>query len=415
MYIRLKLSFLLLLFSVALHAQRHEIYSDRIASLQVVAGDDWLSPPVIPLNGDVPIHISFDDLTHEHHRYVYKIEHCKSDWTISEGLFSGDFCEGFAEGNTIDDSQESLNTNQFYTHYRFSLPNNKCSLKLSGNYRVTVSDENNNNKPVLSVCFMVVEPRMGVSLEVTSNTDKDINGRHQQLSMEIRYGDMTVTDPTSQIKTVVMQNGRWDNCVMNAKPQYVMGNGLRWEHSRNFIFDGGNEYRKFEMLDVNHTTMGLETIDWDGHMWHAYPWTDEPRKSYIYDEDANGAFYIRNSDNLGNDSESEYLMVHFRLKTPQTGAQIYLNGVWTNQYFTPPFKMKWNALTQQYECALWLKQGYYNYQYLLVQPDGTAVPLPSEGNFFQTENSYQALVYFRGRGDRTDRLVGFRQISTAQR
>ena len=59
-------------------AQRSEILSPRIASLQVVAGDNWQSMPVVELNGQ-SILIAFDDLTHEYHRYTYKIEHCDAD------------------------------------------------------------------------------------------------------------------------------------------------------------------------------------------------------------------------------------------------------------------------------------------------------------------------------------------------
>jgi len=34
----------------------------------------------------------------------------------------------------------------------------------------------------------------------------------------------------------------------------------------------------------------------------------------------------------------------------------------------------------------------------------------TEGNFFQTRNKYQALVYYKGLGDRTWRLVGYRGL-----
>ena len=99
---------------IDVNAQRNEIYDDGIASLQVVAGQDWMSLPIIKLGGQGPndiINISFDDLTHTYRRYTYKVEHCEADWTVSEQLFSSDFIEGFQEGNTIDNSEESINTN----------------------------------------------------------------------------------------------------------------------------------------------------------------------------------------------------------------------------------------------------------------------------------------------------------------
>ena len=388
-------------------AQRNEILDKNIASLQVVANNDWLSLPIITLNSNDFVNISFDDLTHEYHRYCYKIEHCEADWQTSSALFESDYIDGFASGNTIDDIQESTNTVQLYTHYNISFPNNKCRPKISGNYRVTIYDENDEKHVVCRAYFMIVEPSMGVHLNVTTNTDIDINGKHQQVEMAVDYGNNIVSNPQTQIKTVVMQNSRWDNAVINAHPQYIKANGLQWIHCKDFIFDGGNEYRKFETLDVTHTTMGLESINWDGHNYHAWIWTDEPRPSYIYDKDANGAFLIRNSDNIDNDVNSDYIITHFRLKTPQIPYPIYINGFFTNDRFLPQYEMKWNEKNQQYEGELLLKQGYYSYQYLMMKPEGKLKPVPSEGNFYQTENTYQALIYFKANGDRTDRLVGY--------
>lgn len=388
-------------------AQRNEILDKNIASLQVVANNDWLSLPIITLNSNDFVNISFDDLTHEYHRYCYKIEHCEADWQTSSALFESDYIDGFASGNTIDDVQESTNTVQLYTHYSISLPNNKCRPKISGNYRVTIYDENDEKHVVCRAYFMIVEPSMAVHLNVTTNTDIDINGKHQQVEMAIDYGNNIVSNPQTQIKTVVMQNSRWDNAVINAHPQYIKANGLQWIHCKDFIFDGGNEYRKFETLDVTHTTMGLESINWDGHNYHAWIWTDEPRPSYIYDKDANGAFLIRNSDNIDNDVNSDYIITHFRLKSPQIPHPIYINGFFTNDRFLPQYEMKWNEKNQQYEGELLLKQGYYSYQYLMMKPEGKLKPVPSEGNFYQTENTYQALIYFKANGDRTDRLVGY--------
>ena len=388
-------------------AQRNEILDKNIASLQVVANNDWLSLPIITLNSNDFVNISFDDLTHEYHRYCYKIEHCEADWQTSSALFESDYIDGFASGNTIDDVQESTNTVQLYTHYNISFPNNKCRPKISGNYRVTIYDENDEKHVVCRAYFMIVEPSMAVQLNVTTNTDIDINGKYQQIEMAVDYGNNIVSNPQTQIKTVVMQNSRWDNAVINAHPQYIKANGLQWIHCKDYIFDGGNEYRKFETLDVTHTTMGLESINWDGHNYHAWIWTDEPRPSYIYDKDANGAFLIRNSDNIDNDVNSDYIITHFRLKSPQTADPIYINGFFTNDRFLPQYEMKWNEKNQQYEGELLLKQGYYSYQYLMMKPEGKLTPVPSEGNFYQTENTYQALIYFKANGDRTDRLVGY--------
>ena len=70
-------------------------------------------------------------------------------------------------------------------------------------------------------------------------------------------------------------------------------------------------------------------------------------------------------------------------------------------------KMGYNFDTGQYEKAVLMKQGSYNYQYLFV-PNGstTGQTAPLEGDFYQTQNEYSIYVYYRPMGARYDRLIG---------
>ena len=390
-------------------AQRSEIHDPRISTLQVVAGNDWLSMPVVALGGE-PVNISFDDMTHDYHRYVYRIEHCDAMWNVSSDLFTNDYISGFNGNLTIDDYDESLNTNRLYTHYQLRIPNENCRITMSGNYKLTVFDENDDNHPVLTACFMVVEPKMKVAASYSSNTDIDVNKSHQQVRVNLDYGSVRVTDPMRQLHVVVLQNGRWDAAVRDPKPDYISADGLKWAHNRQLIFHAGNVYRKFEMLDMNHTTMGLEEMTWDGSDFHAFVFSDLPRPSYVHDEAPQGSFYIRNSDNEDNDFLSDYAWVHFRLVAPRQAGEVYLNGDWTYDSFLPSYQMSYVEEKGEYEASVLLKQGYYSYQYLVLKEDGTTMPVTSEGSYFQTSNKYQVLVYYRGQGDRTDKLVGFVEV-----
>lgn len=407
---RLSTTMALALSSQCLFSQNSQIMSNNIATLQVVAGDNWLTIPIIELGGDEPINISFDDLTHEYRRYVYRLQHCEADWTPSEDIFDSDYCEGFADGNTIEDAIESINTNTLYTHYSMQIPNSKTRIKMSGNYLLSIYDENTQDT-VAKICFMVVENIMGIKAEVSSNTDIDTNKSHQQVAWSVGYGNIKVTDPTREIKTVVMQNGSWRNAVTNVAPQFSTADGLTWTHCRQLIFDAGNEYHKFEILATTHPTLGIEEVWWDGSNYNARIWTDMPRTNYTYDEDANGAFYIRNSDNIENDYASEYINVLFRLKSPRQADDVYVSGVWTNEATTPQYAMTYNEIDGQYEAMLKLKQGYYSYRYVVVDQDNRLRNAKPEGNFYQTENKYQILVYHRPVGGRTDKLVGYKEIN----
>lgn len=394
-------------------AQRNEIYRNSIRTLQVICGEKWQDMPIMQLNDnnvDNVINIDFDDLTHTYCRYTYKIEHCEADWSVTNSLFPSDYIEGFHSDNTIDDVIESINTNVIYTHYRIKIPNEKCRLKMSGNYKLTVIDDNDGDE-VLAAYFMVAENATNVSMSVSTNTDIDTNKSHQQIEINLNYNGLRVTDPQRQIKTAVLQNGRWDNAKINVRQNYSTTNGLQWTHNRGLIFDAGNEYHKFETLSTSHPTLGVDHIAWDGQNYHAYLVEDVPRPNYLYDEDANGAFFIRNSDNNEIERTCDYMYVHFILNTPQKECgEVYLNGMWTYDRFLPEYKMSYNSEKKRYEGTVLLKQGYYSYQYVKIDNNEIPTIMPTEGSYFQTENKYQSLIYYRGNEDRTDRLVGYCQI-----
>lgn len=383
-------------------------YKPEVKSLQAVVNQDWLSPAVMRLKGDDVLHIGFDELSHDYHRYVYHLERCEADWTTSEELFESDWLEGFNH-NLIDDYERSINTTVAYTHYWLQIPNDRCRLKLSGNYRLHIT-EDGEDEDIATVEFMVTEQSMVLSMGVTTNTDIDTNQSHQQVSFGVKYGDQLVTSPMDQIQTVVMQNARQDTWRRNVSPSYVSQNGLEWQHRRELIFDGGNEYRKFEILDPSHPTLGIEHVNWDGKNYQAQPYISEPRPNYLYDEDANGAFYIRNSDNIENDFGSDYVWVNYRLKAPLlSDGQIMINGCWTTEK-PETYLMTYDDSQDLYTASILQKLGYYSYQYLWVKDDGTTHPLPSEGNFYETENRYQILIYYKGTGERTWRLTAYGQI-----
>ena len=408
---------LLLFFVVSLPITalgHHKILAPDFKSLQVIVNDEWLSPlPVMELGSTDVVTISFDQLSHDYHRLVYHLEPCNPDWTPTEGIFESDWLQGFND-RPIDDYENSLNTSILYTHYRMTLPNDDTRLKMSGNYRLHIIDEDNDEQEVIVVELRVLEPRTKIGLSVTTNTDLDLNGRYQQVNMTLGFGTLRVTDPNSQLQTFVLQNGREDNMKENVRPNYVTPQQLTWEHNRHLIFDAGNEYHKYELLDPNHPTLGIAHVAWDEQerSFHAFPFFAEPRRNYVYDEDADGAFIIRNSDNVEIDNTSEYIYVHYKVKPARhyNNAHVIINGRWTTE--TPEsYFMTYDEEDASYNSIVLQKQGYYNYQLLLADLDGTTHPLPEEGSFYQTENKYEALVYYKGIGERTWRLVGFKETT----
>jgi len=393
----------LLLLATTLQAG-NKIYSPMIKTLTTIVNNDWQNRPVMELGSRDVLHIGFDELSHDSHRYICHLTRCEADWSETTDVFESDWLQGFNDF-PLDDYQNSLNTTVDYTHYEFTIPNSQCMIRMSGNYRLSIFDEDNGHEKILDAEFYVVEPVVNIGLNLTTNTDIDVNKSHQQVSINLEYKDLNVIRPEDEIYTVVMQNWNEQTARLNPAPQYTYHQGLRWEHQRELIFDAGNEYHKFEVLDVSHPTMGIDRIGWDGKRYQAFPFTTTVRRNYLTDESANGAFYIRNSNRSEIAYTCDYVWVNYTLEAPYSG-EIFLQGQWTNNADATAYQMQYDANSQCYIAQVMQKQGYYSYQY--VDKDGRTAP--TEGNFFQTRNKYQVLVYYKGLGDRTWRLVGYRGL-----
>ena len=408
----------LVLCSSMVRAQSDKVYHPMIHTLQTIVNGDWLHDDVITLGTDDWVTISFDHFTHDYHRFTYKIVHCNADWTPSD-LFEVDYMDGF-NGQPIEDYENSLNTTMLYTHYRVDLPNDDIQFKVSGNYRVEIylDEEEESNSPLLvaMACFRIVEPSMGLNVSVTSNTDIDTNLSHQQVSFTLNYPPNEVIDPATEIKPYIYQNDRTDNCVSHLKPTFVTPGRIEYVHNRALIFPAGNEYRRFEVINMHYATQGVDRMSYFAPYYHATLLPDTPRRNYSYEVDHDGRYLIRYNLAQDVDTESDYLFVHFTLDMPhRTGGNFYLTGEFAYNNFTPEYQMTYNDTEQTYEATLLLKQGAYDFMYLWV-PDGQSVGQtgPAEGNFYEAENEYQVYIYHRPFGGRYDRLVAAQQIKFSQ-
>lgn len=383
-------------------------FSDRFKTIRTdVEGRD-LFPPIIELNSNEHITISFDEMTEEASYLQYSLVHCNADWRPS-ALSELEYLDGF-NTNPIETFDYSIATFAHYVHYSLTLPNEDVQFKASGNYVLLVYPENEPEQILLQVCFSVYENDILVAPSVTSRTDIDYNREHQQVSVSLNANNYRIQNPYNELKVSVTPNGRRDQEVIVNRPLRVQGNQVIFDHDRNLIFEAGNEFRRFEMVATRYAGLGVSKIYHFDPYYHVVLATSEPRAetSYLYDKTQNGRFVIRQSGANDSDTEADYFVVHFTLDSdPISGGKIYIDGEMTNHLYTPYNEMVYNPETGQYEKTLLLKQGSYNYQYLFL-PDGasSATAAPIEGNYYQTVNEYLVKVYHRAPGERYDKLIG---------
>ena len=413
---QLTIAFFLFLATMAAQAQTYQTgtRSEQIRSLTVYSGGNWSAIPVFQMGSDIPIEISFDELSHDYKRYAYRIIHCNADWTRSD-MNELEYMDGFSE-NDIENGEQSVSTLTLYTHYKFSLPNDKVNLKLSGNYAVEVYDKEGSGEVLLTACFMILEDKVAIEGSVTATTDIDYKQTNQQLFFSIKHLGFNIINPLNELKVHVQQNHRRDNEVRNITPTLVSSGHLGYEHNKDLIFEAGNEYRRFEITTYKYSGFGVNKINYFKPFYNVELMPSETRlKGYTYDKDQNGRFLIHSQEALDDLTGSDYFLVHFYLpmETPILDGGIFLNGDFVNNRYDVNSKMIYNFERKAYEKTLLLKQGAYNYQYLFRPTKSIkSSPLRIEGSYWETENEYQIYVYYRPAGERYDRLIGFKQIQT---
>lgn len=402
-----------------LHAQsyRTDIFNPNIKTLRVIEADgDPLVRPVLNLNDDESLEISFDELSHDVHYYSYTVYHCNADWTLSD-LTSSEYIQGFTTVD-IDDYELSVNTTQTYTHYTFQVPNDDMRLTLSGNYVVCIYEDGDKYNPIAQVCFSIVEQRCGIDAAATGNTDIELNGRYQQLNIELNFNER-ITDSRNEIKLLVKQNNRTDNQAFDVKPNFIENTSLKYLNNKNLIFEGGYEYRRFDISSVYLLGEGVDDIKYDNTYYQAF--LDVPvnnlGRAYSTEFDVNGQFVINVENSDYDDTEADYMWVHFFLpmEKPFFDGLMYVGGDFNFNLMDERSRMNYDFENKCYTYSAFLKQGGYNYQYWFLKK-GTqkATLMRTENSYWQTGNEYAIYVYYRPFGQRYDALIGFSSFVSNQ-
>lgn len=403
-----------LLLTTTIFAQKVDtevrIFNKNIHSLKVAPVDKPYGVPILSLEADNQLNVNFDLIDYDVHYLRYSIKHCNADWQPSQ-LIESEYVSGFNQAD-ITDYAQSEGTFTHYFNYNFVFPNEDMQILKSGNYLLSVFEQDDPDKILFQTRFSVCEHTVNVAVETTSRTDIDYNNGHQQVSFEVSYKPGTINDPYGELTAIVTQNSRTDNAVVVNKPMMVGGNKVTYDHNPALIFNAGNEYRRMETVHVNSLNMGVSRIQYFEPYYHATVVTDQPRNEtqYLYDQTQYGRFTIRNAEATDSYYQSDYMITHFTLKPTVLlpKGKLYLQGEFTQGLPPSATLMNYEPESGTYTCDIMLKQGHYNYQYLFV-PDGTNVGQTSyiEGDKYQTINEYLVKVYDRPMGERYDHFVGY--------
>ena len=349
----------------------------------------------------------FDDLFGNEADYYYEIVHCDYNW-VPTNIPKNEYLKGF-DGQRIQQYENSLNTLQIYSHYKLPIPNQFTQLRISGNYVLKILDENKD--VVLSRKFILYEDLVTIPIQIRrARTANYLDYKHN-IEFSIRSLVINFQNPLKNVKVVLLQNGQFNTAIKNIVPQYTIGNELIYRYDTQTQFWAGNEFLYFDNNDIRAAGNNVSRIDSSNGIYNSNLYTNNARANYPYSItlDANGNFVVRNVRGEKNEIEADYAWVYFSLSAPafMANKSIYVTGMFNNYSLSPEYKMDFNSNKNIYEKAVLIKQGFTNYQYQVADNKGTIdAEKAIDGNFWQTENDYSILVYYRENTDRYDRVIG---------
>lgn len=349
----------------------------------------------------------FDDLFGNEANYYFEIVHCDYNWNPTD-IPKTDYMKGF-DGQRIQEYENSINTLQIYSHYKLPIPNQFVQLRISGNYVLKILNES--KEVILSRKFIVYEDLVTVPMQIRrARTANYLDFKHN-IEFSIKSQAINFQNPLKNVKVVLLQNGQLNTAIKNIVPQYTIGNDLIYKYDTQTQYWAGNEFLYFDNSDIRSAGNNISRVDSNNGIYNSNLYTNNARANYPYSviPDVNGNFVVRNIGGTKNEIEADYAWVYFSLSAPtfMKNKGIYVTGLFNNYSLSPEYKMDFNKEKNTYEKAILIKQGFTNFQYQIADDKGTIdAENAIDGNFWQTENEYTILVYYRQNNDRYERVIG---------
>ena len=392
----------------------NQIFNPNIKSVSVQRenqqqiGAALCLPPFLQLGEKYALTLRFDDLSGIFKNYSFTFIHCNPDWSATD-LFPNEYLTGFNEDN-ISDYSFSQNTQQEYIHYFQQFPTENMQINKSGNYTLVVYETGNKDKVVLTQRFFVVDQRTNIiPLPSFSNSGSEQKETHQ-INFKVNVSAVQSSDPLNEFQTLVIQNMNIDQ-ALSCTPAFINNEILSF-FGTSMNIEAGNNFRQIDLRGLRESTVGLgvhQTL-FEAPYYHTIlkPVQNRNLESYTTYNDFNGKFYPMTTGHRDPHFESDYSWVYFYYNpmSEDSSLELYLSGQLSQWSSRSDYKFHYNSKSKQYVAKALLKEGVYDYAILEKNEKGGLSWGRVEGNFYQTENSYTILFYYKSFTSNYFQLIG---------
>jgi hypothetical protein len=301
------------------------------------------------------------------------------------------------------------------------LPDRNCVPVKGGNYLLKVYLDGDPNKLAFTRRVLVVDKIAEVGIQITQPFNSELFRTHQKVQFVVNKGQLNMVNPMQQIKAVVLQNFRWDNAKTNIPPTFIRNSMLEFNSENNLVFPAGKEFRWADLRSFRFQSERIARADYSKLNSEVFLQPDGVRTQarFINFRDYNGFYFVESTDASNPWWQGDYANVHFTFvpngNQPYPNKKVFVLGELNNYNTDDSSAMTYNAVKGVYEKTLYLKQGYYSYTYVTKDANkrnAVALTEQTDGDYWETENDYTVLIYYRSIAGRHDELIGTATINS---
>ncbi|WP_171032765.1 type IX secretion system plug protein domain-containing protein [Fodinibius saliphilus] len=369
-----------------------------IQSIQLHPKGNPSGAPILQLNSQEKLVLSFDYLGEESRQFRLQISHRTQNWEKSS-ITPSTYLDSFSR-SYIQSAKESFSQHTSYWHVEHEFPG-KLRPVVSGNYLMEIYSYNS-GELLFSIPFFITENKGSLNTRIERLYSKRDDGRPiDQPFGTFRYPDF-VEYPQFDLSMSFVQNRFWGRMKKAGFLDTIDPGQLHGHLRRKHAYIGNYEFKILNLKNLSPN--GQEIIEYNPSQTPpAILLRRDSQNLDISTQNRSASFYGNPLDTRN----SEYARVKFSLETNSSitpASDIYIVGHFNNWMINSFNKMRYDNKERLWKGEALIKQGQYAYKYVLIRSNRVD-DLSLDQSFLSTQQEYLTFIYFKDPDKNFDRIL----------